>query len=72
MQVIDGLEAEVQLLRNENSKLVDKVAELITANDALRACNVVLESNCKSLMDELSVKEAQWTQREESLKIEVK
>ena len=71
IQAVEGLAAEVQLLRYENSKLVDKVAELIAANDALRACNVVLENSCKGLMDDLSTKETQWTQREESLKHEV-
>ena len=40
----------MQLLRGENSKLMDKVVELITANDALRVCNAALESNCKGLM----------------------
>lgn len=50
---------------------MDKVAELITANDALRACNAALENNCKGLMEELSIKEAQWSEREESLKLEV-
>ncbi|KAL5499610.1 hypothetical protein EMCRGX_G011061 [Ephydatia muelleri] len=62
-KAIGGLEAEVQLLRGENSKLMDKVAELITANDALRACNAALENNCKGLMEELSIKEAQWSER---------
>ena len=61
----------MQLLRGENSKLMDKVVELITANDALRACNAALESNCKGLMEELSIKETQWSEREESLKHEV-
>eukprot|EP00731_Ephydatia_muelleri_P036405 Em0249g2a len=70
-KAIGGLEAEVQLLRGENSKLMDKVAELITANDALRACNAALENNCKGLMEELSSKEAQWSEREESLKLEI-
>lgn len=71
LQAIDELEAEMVVLRDENAKLLDKITELISANDALRACNFALEGNCKSLLEDLSIKEAQWSQKEESLKHEI-
>ena len=62
---------EVKRLRRENSELTEKLEELLTANQQLRDSNLVLQGKCETLFDDLSVKEAQWSQREEELKAEV-
>ena len=41
------------------------------ANQQLRDSNLLLQGKCETLLEDLSVKEARWTQREEQLKAEV-
>ena len=60
-----------QQLRVENSELDLKMEELIAANALLRECNEMMQGKCEGLVEDLSVKEALWSEREETFKAEV-
>ena len=61
----------MERLRRENFELTEKLEELLSANQQLRDSNLLLQGKCETLMEDLSVKEARWTEREEQLKAEV-
>ena len=41
-------------------------------NEELRDSSLLLQGKCETLLEDLSVKEAQWTQKEEKLYAEVR
>ena len=43
----------------------------MVANAQLASCNSLLRSKCDQLLEELSVKEAKWSHREEELQLQV-
>lgn len=45
--------------------------ELVCANVKLKESNLVLQGKCETLLEDLSVKEAQWTEKEDRLHAEV-
>lgn len=61
-----------QQLRVENSELDLKMEELIAANALLRECNEMMQGKCEGLVEDLSVKEALWSEREETFKAEIR
>ena len=67
----DELSSELEKLRMENTELVGQLQDLVTANEGLRESNQLLQGKCEMLMEDLSVKEARWSDREEKLKAEV-
>ena len=40
-------------------------------NESLRDSNLLLQGKCETLLEDLSVKEAQWSQKEDRLTAEV-
>ena len=48
------------------------VQELISMNESLRESNLLLQGKCEALLEDLSIKEARWTEREERLNAEVR
>ena len=61
----------MEQLKRENADLTEKLEQLLSVNQQLRDSNLLLEGKCETLLEDLSVKEARWTQREEELKDEV-
>ena len=61
----------MEQLKRENADLTEKLEQLLAVNQQLRDSNLLLEGKCETLLEDLSVKEARWTQREEELKDEV-
>ena len=61
----------MERVRRENSELTEKLERLVSANQQLRDSNLLLQGKCETLLEDLSIKEAQWSQREEELKAEV-
>ena len=55
----------------ENAELAAQLQDLVTANEELRENNLLLQGRCETLLEDLSVKEARWSDREEKLKTEV-
>ena len=51
--------------------LENQLKELVDINTQLRLSNELLESKCEALLEDLSIKEAQWTDKEEKLHAEV-
>lgn len=45
---------------------------MIVANEDLRESNLLMQGKCETLLEDLSVKEAHWSEREEKLQIEVR
>ena len=62
---------EVEGVQTENYRLLEKLEEMITSNDKLREANAVLQTRCKTLLEDLSIKEAERIEREEKLTKEV-
>ena len=58
-------------LKEENSHLVEKLEDIVQTNKDLREANLLLQERCESLLEDLSIKEAQWSEREEQLTSEV-
>ena len=67
----DDLLSELEWLRRDNAELAEKLEEMIAANEDLRESNLLMQGKCETLLEDLSVKEARWTEREEKLHIEV-
>ena len=66
-----SLQAEVKWLREENSDLSSRLQEVLVSNQALCAGSKLLQEKSEALLEELSVKEAEWSQREDRLNAEV-
>jgi len=58
-------------LKEENSHLVEKLEDIVKTNKDLREANLLLQERCEGLLEDLSIKEAQWSEREEQLTAEV-
>ena len=68
---LQSLQSEVKLLRAENSDLSSHLQEVLSSNEALRKGSALLQDKSEALLEELSLKEAEWSQREDRLKAEV-
>ncbi len=68
---IQVLESEVEFLRAENSDLSCRFEEVLASNEALRKGSAELQAKSQALLEELSIKEAEWSQKEDRLKDEV-
>ena len=64
-------EAEVERLHTENSELTNQIQEVLDCNEGLRKSSLLLQERSQALLEELSLKEAEWSQREDKLKAEV-
>ena len=62
---------EIERLKSENEELATQLTELVNTNVELRESNLIIQGKCETLLEDLSVKEAQWSQREERLHAEV-
>ena len=62
---------ECERVRGESEELREKLGQLVSMNQRLRDSNVLLQGKCETLLEDLSIKEAKWTEREEALKNEV-
>lgn len=67
---LHSLQSEVEWLREENSDLSQRMEEVLASNDALRRGSLLLQEKSEALLEELSIKEAEWSQREDRLKEE--
>ena len=70
-QKYEDLLPDLERLRTENRQLSEKLEDVLTVNHKLRGSNLLLQGKCETLLDDLSVKEARWTQREDAFKAEV-
>ena len=61
----------MEKLRTDNKELAKQLSDIIDVNVQLRESNQLLQEKCEVLLEELSVKEAKWTEREEKLQAEV-
>ena len=68
---MEDLSKELERLKKNNIELARQLQGVVDANDELRESNVLLQDKCATLMENLSVKEARWSDREEKLKAEV-
>ena len=59
-------------MRGENLQLTEKLEEMLRVNQKLRESNSLLQGKCETLLEDLSVKEARWTEKEEALTAEVR
>ena len=71
-QEYDILLSELERLKAENTDLTEKLEDILSANQQLRDSNLLMQGKCETLLEDLSIKEARWTQREEQLKEEVR
>lgn len=62
---------EIERLKSENEELASHLTEVVNSNVQLRESNLVLQGKCETLLEDLSVKEARWSEREERLHAEV-
>lgn len=69
---MDDLLSELERLRRDNAELAAKLEEMIVANEDLRESNLLMQGKCETLLEDLSVKEAHWSERKEKLQIEVR
>jgi chromosome segregation ATPase len=63
---------EIKKLKLENEELAVQLSGLLDANVQLRESNLALQGKCETLLEDLSIKEARWSEREESLTAEVR
>lgn len=63
---------ELQCLRAENAELSHHLEEVLTSNEALRKGSTLLQEKSEALLEELSIKEAEWSQKEDRLKEEIR
>ena len=68
----DILLSEMERLKRENFELSEKLEDLLSVNQQLRDSNLLMQGKCETLLEDLSIKEARWTEREEQLKEEVR
>ena len=68
----DELLKELERLQSENKDLASNISDLIEVNKELRESNLILQGKCETLLEDLSVKEAQWAEREDRLHGEVR
>ena len=66
----EDLLSQIEQLRRENTDLSEKLEEIIATNEKLRESNLLMQGRCETLLEDLSVKEAQWSKKEERLKME--
>ena len=62
----------MERLKADNVDLTGKLEDILSANQQLRDSNLLMQGKCETLLEDLSIKEARWTQREEQLKEEVR
>lgn len=63
---------ELERLQSENKDLASNISDLIEVNKELRESNLILQGKCETLLEDLSIKEAQWAEREDRLHAEVR
>ena len=68
---IDKLKAELELLKKKNGSLEKQLNELVDSNVQLRESNLILQGKCETLLEDLSIKEAKWSEKEDMLQAEV-
>ena len=66
---MEDLSKELERLKKNNIELARQLQGVVDANDELRESNVLLQDKCATLMENLSVKEARWSDREEKLNL---
>ena len=66
------LHGDYERMRGENLQLREKLEEVLRVNQKLRDSNSLLQGKCETLLEDLSVKEAKWTEKEEALTAEVR
>ncbi len=59
------------MLREENITLKTRLNELTEANVRLQESHLVLQGKCDTLLEDLSIKEARWSEKEDMLHAEV-
>ena len=64
--------SQCKIVRKESDQLRETLGQLVTMNQRLRDSNLLLQAKCEGLLEDLSIKEARWTEREEALKNEVR
>ena len=69
---IDKLKAELELLKKKNGSLEKQLNELVDSNVQLRESNLILQGKCETLLEDLSIKEAKWSEKEDMLQAEVR
>ena len=62
---------ELERLRRENVMLEDQLSEVVDVNVKLRESNLMLQGKCETLLEDLSIKEAKWSEKEDMLHAEV-
>lgn len=62
---------ELERVREQNVALDKQTQQLLSINSQLRESNLLLEGKCETLLEDLSVKEAQWSEKEDRLTAEV-
>ena len=68
---LQSLQSELKRLHAENSNLSSRLEAVLMSNEALRKGSALLQEKSEALLEELSIKEAEWSQREDRLKAEV-
>lgn len=58
-------------LHKDKNDLQSHLDGVVVANAQLASCNSLLRNRCDQMLEELSVKEANWTHREEELQLQV-
>ena len=62
---------DIEALTANVKELQGQLDGVVVANAQLASCNQLLRSKCDQLLEQLSVKEAKWSQREEELQLQV-
>ena len=67
----EDLLQEIEKLHSENKEIAKQLSDIIDVNVQLRESNQLLQEKCEELVEDLSIKEAKWSEREEKLQSEV-
>ncbi len=65
------MKGQLERLRRENGILEKQLSELVDVNVKLRDSNLMLQGKCETLLEDLSIKEAKWSEKEDMLHSEV-
>ena len=68
----EAAKMELSKLRTDYSSLTEHLEGVLATNEALRKSSLLLQERSATLLEELSVKEAEWSLREEKLQAAVR
>lgn len=66
------MQRDNEQLHKDKDDLQSQLDGVMVANSQLASCNSILRSKCDQMLEQLSVKEANWSHHEEELQLQVR